>query len=94
MLGLRPYWGDGSGVLRYTQVYAHPQHLLRAFPSIVRARANRFVTPANGYVSRNADTIRLTLAGGFTLDGELYGPLGTTAPVVLSDGGQVDFVRV
>lgn len=93
-LGLRPYWGAGDGALRYTQVYAQPRHLLRALPAMLRGRANRFVSPEHGYVSRNVDTVRMTLEGGFTLDGELYLPQSATTPLVLSNGGEVDFIRV
>ncbi|NIR28109.1 MAG: hypothetical protein GWN84_01985 [Gammaproteobacteria bacterium] len=93
-LGLRPYWGTEDGALHYTQIYARPRHLLRALPAILRGRPNRFATPEHGYVSRNVDSMRLTLEGGFTLDGELYETHESAAPLVLSHGGEIDFLRI
>ena len=93
-LGLRPYWGTEDGALHYTQIYARPRHLLRALPAILRGRPSRFATPEHGYVSRNVDSMRLTLRGGFTLDGELYENDETAPPLILSSGGEIDFLRV
>lgn len=92
-LGLRPYWGTEDGALHYTQIYARPRHLLRALPAILRGRPSRFATPEHGYVSRNVDSMRLTLTGGFTLDGELYEARESAPPLVLSRGGEIDFLR-
>jgi hypothetical protein len=38
--------------------------------------------------------MRLTLRGGFTLDGELYENDETAPPLILSSGGEIDFLRV
>jgi len=71
-LGMRPYWGDEDGPLRYTAIEAKPKCLLRALPSLFRGRKSRYVKPSNGYSSLNAHEVQLEMAGDFTLDGELY----------------------
>jgi diacylglycerol kinase family enzyme len=71
-LGMRPYWGDEDGPLRYTAVGAEPKHLLRVLVSLFRSEQSRHATPANGYSSHNVREVRLDMAGDFTLDGELY----------------------
>jgi diacylglycerol kinase family enzyme len=92
-LGLRPYWGSEPGPLHYTAVAARPRHLLRVLPSLLRGRASRHGTPEHGYVSRNAHEIRLSVSGGFMLDGEVLGKRDGPETVVLDEGGRVAFVR-
>jgi hypothetical protein len=93
-LGLRPFWGREERTLHYTAVEARPQHLLRALPSLMRGRKNRYGTPENGYFSHNAQQVQLTFTSGFTLDGELYKAEAHLGPVVVQDGGMVSFVRL
>jgi len=71
-LGIRPFWGEGPGRVRYTALGYRPRHLLRALLPALRGEQGRFVTPANGYESRNAENLVLEIDGGFTLDGELF----------------------
>lgn len=92
-LGLRPYWSDEHGPIHYTTVGARPRRVLRVLPSLLRGRPSRHGTPKHGYVSRNAKEIRLTLSGGFMLDGEMFGRQDGPEAVVLDDGGRVAFVR-
>ena len=92
ILGLRPYWGRGPGPLHLTAVTANPNHLLRALAGFVRGRPNRHLNAQNGYYSREIESARMWLRGGFTLDGELY---RTTAPqhsLTVSTGGCAHFV--
>lgn len=90
-LGLRPFWGPEPGALRFSAADYHPKHLLRAAPSIMRGRPNRFVTRENGYVSHNASSVELRMDGGFTLDGELWAPCPAD-PVRVRDAGVVRFL--
>lgn len=93
-LGLRPYLGAESGPLRYTAIGADPRHLLRVLPSLLRGRRTPLATPENGYVSRNVREVRLGLAGGFTLDGELYMPDVRDGAVLVREGGQASFLSL
>jgi len=93
-LGLRPYWGKENEPLHYTAVDSRPQHLMRALPALIRGRTNRYVTAENGYISRNVQQLRLTLNGGFTLDGELFEAKAHLGPVVVQNGGKASFLRL
>ena len=93
-LGLRPYWGKENEPLHYTAVDSRPQHLLRALPALIRGRTNRYGTAENGYISRNVQRVRLTLNGGFTLDGELFEAKAHLGPVVVQYGGKASFLRL
>ena len=93
-LGLRPFWGREERTLHYTAVEARPQHLLRALPSLMRGRKNRYGTPDNGYFSHNVQEVQLTFTSGFTLDGELYKAGAHLGPVVVQNGGKVSFLRL
>ena len=93
-LGLRPFWGREERTLHYTAVEARPQHLLRAMPSLMRGRKNRYGTPDNGYFSHNVQEVQLTFNSGFTLDGELYEAGTHLEPVVVQNGGKVSFLRL
>lgn len=91
--GIRPYWGEGSGPLKYTAVAYQPQDLLRAAPSLVSGRPSRYLTPEAGYTSRNIHEAVLQLETACALDGQI---LMSEPPHVLTVtyGGEVDFVRV
>jgi hypothetical protein len=93
-LGLYPYWGSEAGPLHYTGVRVRPRYLLRALPSILRGRGGAYGTPENGFYSHNAHEIKLNLAGGFTLDGQLYTPANQEEPTVVRYGGTASFLRI
>ena len=82
-LGMRPYWGEEDGPLRYTAITSAPRHLLRVMASLFRVRKSRHATAENGYVSHNVQSLQLEIAGDFTLDGELFevgeGPLSVSS---------------
>lgn len=91
--GIRPYWGDEDGPLKYTAVAYQPQGLLLAAPSFVSGRPSRYLTPESGYISRNIHEAVLQVKTACALDGQI---LLSEPPHVLtvSYGGEVDFVRV
>ena len=93
-LGIHPYWGVESGPLHYTAVRAYPRHLLLTLPALLRGRRSAFGSIENGYFSHNAHEIRLSLDGGFTLDGQLYTPENRKEPTVVRYGGIANFVRI
>ncbi len=91
-LGIRPYWGEGPGRLRYTAVAYSPRHLIRAMPALLRGKPNARLRTEFGYTSHNAREVRLGLDSGFTLDGEIFVP-EVGVPVVISQGHPAYFVR-
>lgn len=93
-LGIHPYWGIESGPLHYTAVRAYPRHLLMALPALLRGRHSRIGTNENGFYSHNAHEIKLSLGGGFTLDGQLYTPESQEKPTVVRYGGVANFIRI
>jgi diacylglycerol kinase (ATP) len=93
VLGLRPFWGQGPGPLRYTAVLGRPRRLLAALPRVLRGRAGGAATVDNGYKSRNVDEARFWLEAGYTLDGQMFTGEPGRGPIVLRDGGRVTFVR-
>lgn len=94
ILGLKPFWGSGSGPLRLTAVGVRPRRLMCALPSLVRGRNSFWATPANGYLSRRGHEIRLDLRGGFALDGELFATDPSSPLIRIQDGGAAAFLRV
>lgn len=93
-LGFHPYWGTETAPLYYTAINAHPRHLLRTLPFLLRGRRSRFCTPEHGYFSRNVREARLTFTGNFTLDGQLYTPDTGVGRVIVSEGGTASFLRL
>ncbi len=93
-LGLRPYWGSESAPLHCTWVQKPTRRVLRAFPSLLRGKPNAHVTTNNGYFSHNAQEIRLWIDGTFTLDGEMYHAGSKDGPVTVSNGGNIEFIRI
>lgn len=71
-LGMRPYWGSGSGALKATLVERRAEHLLRRMPRLLRGRPDRHMIPAAGYHSARLDGLAMTFSGAYTLDGELF----------------------
>lgn len=90
-LGMRPYWGEEGGPLRYTAVAARPKYLLRILPSMFRVKKSHHISPKNGYFSHNAHELQLEIKGDFTLDGELYDT--GEGPISIKSAGPVMFVR-
>jgi diacylglycerol kinase (ATP) len=93
-LGLHPFWGQEAGPLHCTWIEKPTRKVLRAFPSVVRGKPNRHVTPDNGYFSHNAEHIRMWMDGLFTLDGEIHEASRQHGPVTITTGGTLDFLRI
>jgi len=72
--GMRPFWGQGSGNVRFTSLDTGAEGLGRAVPGILAGRPPRFATEERGFTSRNADFADLAMHCGFTVDGELVEP--------------------
>jgi len=93
-LGLRPYWGVENAPLHCTWMQQPTRKVFRAFPSVLRGRPNRHAGQENGYFSHNAREIRLWIDGAFTLDGEIYHASTEHGPVTVSNGGDIEFIRI
>lgn len=93
VLGLRPFWGTEPAPLRYASVRAKPRHWIKALPGLLWGRANRYVTPDNGYESHNAHRLVIGLDSPFFVDGEIF---ATTpgVPLTLDSGGVARFVTL
>jgi diacylglycerol kinase (ATP) len=91
--GIRPYWGEGRGPLRYTAVAYQPRNLLLAAPSLIRGRPSRYLTPESGYTSGNIHEAVLQLQTECALDGEILRSVPPRA-LAVTYGGEVDFVRL
>lgn len=91
MLGLMPFWGDGSGPIRYTSVAFPPVRLGRALLPVLRGRPRPWMTE-RGYVSRMVDDITITTDEPLVIDGEFVSP-EPNAPVLLRSDREAVFVR-
>jgi len=93
-LGMHPYWGQEDAALHCTWVEMPAPRLLRLFPGLLRGKPGAFATRERGYFSHNADQIRLWLDGSFTLDGEMYQARKDCGPLIISNGGELEFIRI
>jgi diacylglycerol kinase family enzyme len=92
-LGIRPFWAPRDAVIGLTAIQGGAARFARAFPSLLRGRPNRHVTPENGYESFRADRIELNFDGELNLDGELFATAGEDTPLVITAQGPVRFLR-
>jgi len=93
-LGWRPFWGSERAPLHCTWLEKPTHQVLRAFPSLLRGKPNRHLTPDNGYFSHNAGQIRLWMDGPFALDGEIHHASREVGPITITHGGTIDFLRI
>ncbi len=91
VLGLLPFWGEGSGGVRYTSIGFPPQRPWRALFPVIRGRPRPWMA-ARGYRSGWTAECRLSLQCPIVFDGEIFTPeLGT--PVTLRADRRVTFLR-
>lgn len=67
--GLSPFWGEGSGALRWLDISAPPRRLALAAPLVALGRPMGWMRRA-GYRSGRAGRIDLVLTGDLVMDGE------------------------
>jgi diacylglycerol kinase (ATP) len=94
ILGMRPYWGREKGSLHCTWIEQPARSLMRLFPSVLRGAPAARATPEHGYFSHNSGRIRLWFDGGFTLDGEMHQASLDTSPLTISNGAELEFLRI
>jgi len=94
-LGLHPYWGEKNGKsMHVTKVRSPAKRLIRNLPSLLRGKPSRHLTPEQGYLSYNVDSISLEFDGPFTLDGEILHAHIESGPVEISNAGELIFLRI
>ena len=89
---MRPFWGQGPGGVRFTSIAAPSKNSGRAALGLIRGKPADWVTPENGYTSRNVERAELRMNCGFTVDGELWQP-DPDRSIELSAERVVHFVR-
>ncbi len=70
--GMDPFWGPGSGPVRFTCLASDARRILTTAPGILCGRPPRFALPENGYTSRRVERAHLLFDSGFTIDGEIF----------------------
>jgi hypothetical protein len=91
ILGVMPFWGGGTGPLRYTSITFPPKRLLRALVPALRGRPKPWME-SQGYLSGRIEECRLSLESPIVFDGEVFVPT-PGIPVVLRADKQVTFLR-
>ena len=89
--GLMPFWGEGSGGVRYTSIGFPPQRPWRALFPMIRGRPRPWMA-ARGYRSGWTGECRLSLQCPIVFDGEIFTPEPGT-PVTLRADRRVTFLR-
>lgn len=93
-LGMKPFWGNKPGPLRYTSLRVPYRHLWRVLPALLRGTGHSLANGVNGYESENLSEIRLSFNSGFVLDGEVYASSKPQEPLILDSPGELSFVRL
>ena len=73
-LRMNPFWGSGPGGVRFTGIATLARHKRRGVLGALRGHPRPFVTPENGWTSRNAERAELRIDCGFSIDGEVFAP--------------------
>lgn len=94
LMGVFPFWGvrpvkDHFSLTLIKQDAPKP---LIAFSNILRGRAPQIEHDANNYYSLASDSVEITVYGGFTLDGELFGEEGQCTEIKLQATKPVTFL--
>jgi diacylglycerol kinase (ATP) len=92
VLRSRPFWGSGSGPVRFSAFAHPPEGLVRHAPRILYGREPRRL-PASTYRSVRARRVELDLVRPFTIDGQFFSPT-PGRPVVITAEEEVRFVRL
>ena len=93
-LGMKPFWSNNLGPLRYTSLRVPYRHLWRVLPSVLRGKSHQLASLHHGYRSDNFFEIHLSFDSGFVLDGEVYASSKPKDPLILDSPGELSFVRL
>ena len=93
-LGMKPFWSNNSGPLRFTSLRVPYRYLWRVLPALLRGHSHPLATANHGYISENLSEICLAFNSGFVLDGEVYSASDHEEPLILDSPGELSFVRL
>ncbi|MFN3260527.1 MAG: diacylglycerol kinase family protein [Pikeienuella sp.] len=91
LFGLSPFWGSGSGRLRFLDIAAEPPRLALAAPFVALGRPRRWMSEA--YRSGRSEVATLRLETPFVMDGEPFAP-GADGLVRLTASETATFLSV
>jgi hypothetical protein len=74
VMEIRPFWGQEEAPIHFTAIAEGAERLLLAPIRIIQGRPPRPDRPAQGYLSRNVNQVKLQLDCGLFIDGELFAP--------------------
>jgi diacylglycerol kinase (ATP) len=90
--GMRPFWGEGPGPVKFTSIATGAHKFGRVAPSILRGRPRASVTPDNGYTSTRSQRVDMRFDCAFTVDGELVQPEPGRVVTITADD-RLRFIR-
>jgi len=91
ILGMWPFWGDGSKTIRYLDIAEHPNRIGAAILPMLRGKPADWMLD-EGYRSGSTGEMRLTLSGPFIVDGERFDPPACGGELIVRPGAPIDFI--
>lgn len=94
LMGVYPFWvkTEDNKQFSFTCIEVNTPQPARAFFNILRGRAPKLSVKTNAYQSYSAGIVRMSIQGGFTLDGELFGDENSANEVILRSAKPVKFL--
>ena len=94
--GVYPFWKTYSdhGQFVMTLIKPHPPRPMMNFYNILKGRAPKYTNNENHYQSYAPYHAKLSIEGGFTLDGELFGEQGKISQLSMDSAGTVIFLSL
>lgn len=71
VLGVNPFWGEGSGALAVTTIGYPAQKMMAAAPSVLRGKSEPWFEQA-GYMSWRTNALEAEFEGTIVFDGEFF----------------------
>jgi diacylglycerol kinase family enzyme len=90
VLGARPFWGGGHGMIRTTVLPFPVPSVLRWILPVMYGGANRATPP--GAVSFRSDEVKVTTRTMFVIDGEFFQP-PENEPLQMNTGPSFSFIK-
>ena len=91
VLGVNPFWGDGSGALAVTTIGFPASRMMAAAPSVLRGRSKPWFADA-GYRSWRTNALEAEFEGTVVFDGELF-TVGQGERVVIETTHDAEFLN-
>jgi len=91
LLGMRPYWGGGSGAIHTTSIRESPARLWRSLLTIL-CNDQPGVSEQDGYYSRNNESLEIEMDDDYIIDGEFFRCDSLNGPLRISATRPVRFL--